>query len=243
MLMSQDNKYNSTLKQILLDAIVEYPELNKQINDFMNLFTDNMCTKVDDRFNRHQYPTTKITYNRVSNLETCPELQKLLQVSKDAYIIFKMLIDINKSPNNLVSIPLHGTDKFVDVCNLQYLTGIRIKNIRAAIKVLVEYDFLRIYKQHQGTNPTVYMINPKYSITAKEQITKWNELKKGLGEFDYIPEYQTQLIPNTEQKFYYDDDNNEVEYIAKYKLSKLTVPDPVYTSEAIKYNALNHDNS
>lgn len=235
--MSQDNKYNSTLKQILLDAIVEYPELSQQINDFMNLFTDNMCTKVDDRFNRHQYPSDKITFNKTSNLEACPELQKLANKSKDAYVIFKMLIDANKSPNNLMSIPLHGTNKYVDVCNLQFLTGIRMENIRKAIKLLIEYDFLRIYKQHVGNKPTIYMINPKYCRTGKSNTKVWDELKKGPAEFDSVNDYQIQLISSVKQNAYYDDEGNETVYKTNLKVSTLIVPDPDAVSEGIKLEA------
>lgn len=236
--MSQDNKYNSTLKQILLDAIVEYPDLSKQINDFMNLFTDSMYTKVDDRFNRHQYPSDKITFNKTSNLEACPELQALLKEDENAYIILKTLIDINKSPNNLISIPVRSTAKDeINVCNLQFMTGIRKDNIYKSIKVLLEYDFIRIFQEAKRGHPTIYMINPKYSTTSKSNIDMWYGLEKGSAKFDNIHDYQTKLIPITKQKAYYDDEGNEIAHNMNLKVSTLTVPDPDATSEGIKLEA------
>lgn len=236
--MSQDNKYNSTLKQILLDAIVEYPDLSKQINDFMNLFTDSMYTKVDDRFNRHQYPSDKITFNKTSNLEACPELQALLKEDENAYIILKTLIDINKSPNNLISIPVRSTAKDeINICNLQFITGIRKDNIYKSIKILLAYDFIRIFQESKRSQATIYMINPKYSTTSKSNIDMWYRLEKGSAKFDNIHDYQTKLIPITKQNAYYDDEGNETVYKTNLKVSTLTVPDSDSESESIKLKA------
>lgn len=232
----KDNNINSTTKQVLIDLLAEFPELGKKINELQESLTDSMYQKVDERFNRHQYPSSKITYNRVSNLESCPELQRLANKSKDAYIIFKMLIDVNKSPNNLISISLRGANK-LDACNLQYLTGIRMENIRKSIRLLLEYDFLRIYQEHQGPKSAIYMLNPKYCETGKPNITNakiWNDLKKGSAEFDNIRDYRTQLNPLTKKDAYYDGEGNETLHDVKIKVSTLTEPISKAEVESVK---------
>lgn len=232
----KDNNINSTTKQVLIDLLAEFPELSKKINELQESLTDDMYQKVDERFNRHQYPSSKITYNRVSNLESCPELQQLANKSKDAYMIFKMLIDVNKSPNNLISIPLRGANK-LDACNLQYLTGIRMENIRKSIRLLLEYDFLRIYQEHQGPKPAIYMLNPKYCETGKPNFTNaniWNDLKMGPAEFDNMHDYRTQLNPLTKKDAYYDDKGNETLHDVKIKVSTLTEPISEVEVESVK---------
>lgn len=235
--MSQDNKYNSTLKQILLDAIAAFPNKTKEINEFMQLWSDDDYKEVDKIFANHQYPQDKITFNKQSLLEKCPELQKLLHKSKDAFLIFEVLLTINKSPNNLVRIALTSRTKgMIDVCNLQYITGICIDNIRKAIKLLLAYDFIRVYKQHIGTNPTVYMINPKYCTACKANNLKWDELEKGPLEFDNTHNYRIQMIQFTEQKNGYDSKGTEVLYDVHYKASEIIVPNPDIESEFAKPN-------
>ncbi len=237
-LMSQDNNINSTSKQILLDFIATFPSKTQEINEFMKLWSDNDYNEVDKKFSSHQYPTNKITFNKCANLEACPELQALLREDENAYIILKTLIDINKSPNNLISIPVRSTAKDeINVCNLQFMTGIRKDNIYKSIKVLLEYDFIRIFQEAKRGHPTIYMINPKYSTTSKSNIDMWYGLEKGSAKFDNIHDYQTKLIPITKQKAYYDDEGNEIAHNMNLKVSTLTVPDPDATSEGIKLEA------
>ena len=235
--MSQDNNINSTTKQVLIDLLAEFPELSKKINELQESITDSMYQKVDERFNRHQYPQDKITFNKQSLIEECPELQKLLLLSKDAFIVFEVMLTINKSPNNLIRIALKSkTKEIIDVCNLQYMTGIRIDNIRKSIKLLLAYDFIRVYKQHIGTNPTVYMINPKYCTACKANNLKWDELEKGPLEFDNAHNYRIQMIQFTEQKNGYDSKGTEVLYDVHYKASEIIVPNPDIESEFAKPN-------
>ena len=233
--MSQDNNINSTSKQVLLDFIAAFPNKTKEINEFMQLWSDNDYKEVDKKFANHQYPQDKITFNKQSLIEECPELQKLLLLSKDAFIVFEVMLTINKSPNNLIRIALKSKTKgIIDVCNLQYMTGIRIDNIRKAIKLLLAYDFIRVYKQHIGTNPTVYMINPKYCTACKANNLKWDELEKGSLEFDNLHNYRIQMIQFTEQKSGYDDNGNDTLYDTHYKASEIIVPNPDIESDFIK---------
>ena len=234
-LMSQDNNINSTSKQLLLDFIAAFPNKTKEINEFMELWSDNDYKEVDKKFANHQYPQDKITFNKQSLIEECPELQKLLLLSKDAFIIFEVMLTINKSPNNLVRVALKSkTKRIIDVCNLQYITGICIDNIRKAMKLLLAYDFIRVYKQHIGTNPTVYMINPKYCTACKANNLKWDELEKGSLEFDNLHNYRIQMIQFTEQKSGYDDNGNDTLYDTHYKASEIIVPNPDIESDFIK---------
>lgn len=233
--MSQDNNINSTSKQLLLDFIAAFPNKTKEINEFMELWSDNDYKEVDKKFANHQYPQDKITFNKQSLIEECPELQKLLLLSKDAFIIFEVMLTINKSPNNLVRVALKSkTKRIIDVCNLQYITGICIDNIRKAMKLLLAYDFIRVYKQHIGTNPTVYMINPKYCTACKANNLKWDELEKGSLEFDNLHNYRIQMIQFTEQKSGYDDNGNDTLYDTHYKASEIIVPNPDIESDFIK---------
>lgn len=235
--MSKDNNINSTSKQLLLDFITAFPNKTKEINEFMQLWSDDDYKEVDKKFANHQYPQDKITFNKQSLIEECPELQKLLLLSKDAFIIFEVLLTINKSPNNLVRIAFASRAKgIIDVCNLQYITGICIDNIRKAIKLLLAYDFIRVYKQHIGTNPTVYMINPKYCTACKANNLKWDELEKGPLEFDNAHNYRIQMIQFTEQKNGYDSKGTEVLYDVHYKASEIIVPNPDIESEFAKPN-------
>ena len=235
--MSKDNNINSTSKQLLLDFITAFPNKTKEINEFMQLWSDDDYKEVDKKFANHQYPQDKITFNKQSLIEECPELQKLLLLSKDAFIIFEVLLTINKSPNNLVRIAFASRAKgIIDVCNLQYITGICIDNIRKAIKLLLAYDFIRVYKQHIGTNPTVYMINPKYCTACKANNLKWDELEKGPLEFANAHNYRIQMIQFTEQKNGYDSKGTEVLYDVHYKASEIIVPNPDNESEFAKPN-------
>ena len=81
------------------------------------------------------------------------------------------------------------------------------------------------------------MINPKYSTTSKSNIDMWYELEKGSAKFNNVHDYQTQLIPITKQKAYYDDEGNETVYKSNLKVSTLTVVDPDAESEGIKLKA------
>ena len=232
------NEIHSTIKQILIDLLAECPDLIQQIDEIDKKLTNDICKKVDDRFYRHQYPLKKITYNRTSNIETCPELQSLFRLSVNAYAIFKNLIDINESNNNLVRIPMRSKSKNKVICTLQDMTNLDIKSIRKAIKILVDYDFLRVFQQPVGNKATVYMINPKYSLTGKEQILKWNELEKGSMVFDDIADYRAQMTTYIEQDAKYDDSGNETLYDTHFKITEMVIPNGDATATEILINSM-----
>ena len=217
--MPNENENHSTCKQVLLDMLVACPQYTDKIQDLLHTMSDDDFNNADRQFNKHQYPINKITYSKTSNVEACPEWITLTQISRDACLVLDALIKINKSPHNLVAIPVESKDNY----DLKIMTNLDKRNIRKAIAILLQYDVLRIYEKPKKNQPTVYMINPKFATVGKSDIEIWNQLERGSAELDKL-DCHIQLIPTTKTDVYYDNDGNEKIYTRDLKVSKVIAP-------------------